>query len=317
MISHDIYKAAQFLNNEEIVAIPTETVYGLAANIYSEKAIQSIFDLKKRPLTNPLIVHIGSLNQLNTLTENVPELAFNLIEKFWPGPLTLVLKKTAAVPNSITAGKNTVAIRMPNHPQTLKLLNILSFPIAAPSANPFGSISPTMASHVENYFKEKLPMVLNGGNCQKGIESTIIGFENELPVLYRLGSITIEEIENEIGPVVVKNFKEQHPNAPGMMAKHYAPTTKTIVTTDIFKTIEHHNGKRIGLMLFNKVIDNKDVQYQEILSKEGNLEEAATHLYAALHRLDKLQLDVIIVEEFPENQLGRSINDRLKRASTI
>jgi L-threonylcarbamoyladenylate synthase len=317
MISNDIYKAAQFLNNEEIVAIPTETVYGLAANIYSEKAIRSIFDLKNRPLTNPLIVHIGSLNQLSKLTENVPDLAFKLIEKFWPGPLTLVLKKTAAVPNTITGGKNTVAIRMPNHPQTLKLLNILSFPLAAPSANPFGSISPTMASHVDHYFKEKLPMVLEGGMCQKGIESTIIGFENEFPVLYRLGSITIEEIEKEIGPIAVKNFEEQHPNAPGMMARHYAPSTKTIFTTDIFKAIDSNHGKRIGLLLFNLDLNHNDIQYQEILSKKGNLEEAATNLYAALHRLDKLNLEVIIVEEFPENQLGRSINDRLKRAATV
>jgi len=239
------------------------------------------------------------------------------MKRFWPGPLTLVLKKTAAVPDCITAGKNTVAVRMPNHPITLKLLSLLPFPIAAPSANPSGSISPTTASHVDHYFKEKLAMVLNGGTCEMGIESTIIGFENNAAVLYRLGSIAIEDIENEIGPITIKNFEEQHPNAPGMMARHYAPNTKTIFTSDVVNAIDEHNSKRIGVLLFNVDLNNPHIRYQEILSKKGDLKEAAANLYAALHRLDKLELDIIIVEEFPNSQLGRSINDRLKRAATI
>jgi len=317
MISTDIYKAAHFLNNDEIVAIPTETVYGLAANIYSEKAIHAIFELKNRPLVNPLIVHIGSIQDINKVAEEVPEMAEKLMKRFWPGPLTLVLKKTAAVPNSITAGKNTVAVRMPNHPLTLKLLNLLPFPLAAPSANPSGSISPTTASHVDHYFKEKLPIILNGGTCEMGIESTIIGFENDVVVVYRLGSIAIEDIENEIGPITIKNFEEQHPNAPGMMARHYAPNTKTILTSNVVDAIDEHHSKRIGVLLFNVDLNNQHVSYQEILSKKGDLKEAAANLYAALHRLDKLELDILIVEEFPNNQLGRSINDRLKRAATI
>ena len=316
MISNDIYKAVQFLNNNEIVAIPTETVYGLAANIYSEKAVHAIFELKNRPLVNPLIVHIGSLNDLNKVAEEVPDKAYKLMKRFWPGPLTLVLKKTTMVPDSVTAGKNTVAVRMPNHPQTLKLLNLLPFPLAAPSANPSGYISPTTATHVDNYFNEKLAMVLNGGTCEKGIESTIIGFENEVPVVYRLGSLAIEEIENEIGPIYIKNFEEQHPIAPGMMARHYAPNTKTIFTPDVESAINSNQEQRIGVLLFNLEVKNKSIIYQEILSQKSDLKEAATNLYAALHRLDNLNLDVIIVEEFPNQQLGRSINDRLKRAAT-
>ncbi len=315
MVSKDIYLAAQLVYNEEIIAIPTETVYGLAGNIYSEKAIRSIFDLKKRPLINPLIVHIGSKDQLEDLTTEIPDLAKKLIDKFWPGSLTLVLKKKETVPNFVTGGKNTVAVRMPNHPITLKLLDLLPFPLAAPSANPFGSISPTSASHVATYFDKKIPMVLDGGSCQNGIESTIIGFENNLPVLYRLGAIAIEEIENEIGPVSIKNFEEQNPSAPGMMAKHYAPETETLVVSNIHDGINYYRGKKIGLLLFNSKISDDSIMHQEVLSLNGDLKEAASHLYAALHRLDALNLDVIIAEKFPDNQLGRAINDRLKRAA--
>lgn len=315
MISKDIYQAAHFLFKDEVVAIPTETVYGLAANIYSEKAVKKVFELKNRPLVNPLIVHIGSKNQLDDLTENVPELAEKLINKFWPGSLTLVLKKKSKVPDFVTGGKETVAIRMPNHEKTLQLLNLISFPLAAPSANPFGSISPTSSHHVADYFDHSIPMILDGGICQNGIESTIIGFENELPVLYRLGSIAVEELEKEIGPISVKNFEENKTIAPGMMNRHYAPDTITIVSNNIAETITLYKGKKIGLLLFSSEIKNVDIAHQEVLSPRADLKEAAAHLYAALHRLDALNLDVIITEQFPGEQLGRAINDRLKRAS--
>lgn len=316
MVSTDLYKAAQLLFEDEIVAIPTETVYGLAGNIYSEKAIRSIFELKNRPLVNPLIVHIGAINQLEGLTSEVPDLAKKLIDKFWPGSLTLVLEKKDTVPDFVTGGKKTVAIRMPNHPLTLKLLNLLPFPLAAPSANPFGAISPTSAEHVAHYFDNKIPMVLDGGMCQNGIESTIIGFENEKPILYRLGSLSVEEIENEIGPIAIKNFEEQNPSAPGMMARHYAPETQTIIASNLIDAINNNHNKRIGLLLFNSKVEDKNIVLQEVLSDKGNLKEAASNLYAALHRLDSLNLDVIIAELFPDNQLGRAINDRLKRATT-
>lgn len=315
MISTDIYQAAHILYNQEIIAIPTETVYGLAGNIYSEKAIRSIFELKERPLINPLIVHIGSTNQLEDLVLEIPELAKKLIDKFWPGPLTLVLPKKESVPHFVTGGKDTVAIRMPNHKQTLKLLNLLPFPLAAPSANPFGSISPTSASHVADYFGESIPLILDGGNCQNGIESTIIGFENGIPFLYRLGSISVEDIENEIGFINIKNFEENKPMAPGMMASHYAPKTPAVISTKITEAINFYTGKKIGLLLFNETVNNEKITHQEVLSVQGDLTEAASNLYAAMHRLDALKLDVIIAEKFPDTKLGKSINDRLKRAT--
>jgi L-threonylcarbamoyladenylate synthase len=315
MISTDIYQAAHLLKNDAIIAIPTETVYGLAGNIYSEKAIKSIFELKKRPLINPLIVHIGTINQLDDLVLEVPELAKNLADKFWPGPLTLVLPKKKSVPDFVTGGKDTVAIRMPNHKQALGLLKLLSFPLAAPSANPFSSISPTSAAHVANYFENDIQLILDGGNCQNGIESTIIGFENDIPVLYRLGSISVEDLEGEIGPINIKNFEENKPTAPGMMARHYAPKTLTVIASEITDAIEFYSGKKIGLLLFKEAINDQNIVHQEILSIEGNLNEAASNLYAAMHRLDALNLDVIIAKKFPDNELGRAINDRLKRAT--
>ncbi|WP_445453833.1 L-threonylcarbamoyladenylate synthase [Flavobacterium sp. 25HG05S-40] len=315
MISKDIYQAAEWLNNDAIVALPTETVYGLAGNIYSEKAIRKIFEVKKRPHNNPLIVHVGSKEAVKEIASNVPNIAWQLMDKFWPGPLTLVLPKQSTIPDSITAGKNTVAVRMPNHPDILQLLAILPFPLAAPSANPFGSISPTSAKHVANYFDDKIPLILDGGNCKNGIESTIIGFENDQAVLYRLGAISIEHIEKEIGPINIKNFEENTPSAPGMMLSHYAPKTFSVIATDLSDAIAFYKPKKIGLLLFNTKINNKEVFHQEILSVKGNLTEAGANLYAALHRLDALDLDVIIAEKFPDNELGKAINDRLKRAT--
>ena len=214
LISKDISKAVDILNQEELVAIPTETVYGLAGNIYSEKAIKAIFEMKKRPFFNPLIVHIHSLDQLEDLVLEIPEKARTLANKFWPGSLTMVMKKKAIVPDLITAGKDSVAVRIPDHPVALELLKLLNFPLAAPSANPFGSISPTNAFHVADYFQNVLPMVLEGGDCRNGIESTIIGFENDEPVLYRLGSISLESIENVVGKIKVKNKKRNFCTCP-------------------------------------------------------------------------------------------------------
>jgi L-threonylcarbamoyladenylate synthase len=315
LISKDISKAVEILNREELVAIPTETVYGLAGNIYSEKAVKAIFEMKKRPFFNPLIVHIHSINQLEDLVQELPEKARILAKEFWPGSLTLVLKKKNTVPDLITAGKDSVALRIPDHPITLELLRSLDFPLAAPSANPFGSISPTTAFHVAEYFQNVLPLALEGGACSNGIESTIIGFENGEPILYRLGSIPLEAIENLIGKVHVKNKEELAPNAPGMLSRHYAPATTTYLKSDVQKCIEEFPNSRIGVLVFKNKIENDSITYQEILSKEGNLKEAASNLYAALHRLDKMNLDLIIAEKFPDFELGKSINDRLERAT--
>ncbi len=315
MITNSIEDAAVKLKNNELIAIPTETVYGLAANAYSELAVQKIFDLKKRPAHNPLIVHIKSSNQLNDVAKDIPEKALKLAKHFWPGPLTLVLKKQNHIPDLVTAGKDTVAIRVPNHPITLQLLDKLGFPLAAPSANPFGSISPTCAQHVLNYFSDKLEIILDGGPCEKGIESTIIGFENNEPVLYRLGSISTDEIEKLIGTVTFYNNKQNEIKAPGMLSRHYAPITETFLTNDVKSLIKSFPDKKIGLILFqDQIFDTKNV-FKEILSSNGNMAEAAKNLYAALHRLDKGSFDLIIAEKFPNEGLGKSINDRLERAT--
>jgi L-threonylcarbamoyladenylate synthase len=315
IISKDISKAVTLLNTEEVVAIPTETVYGLAGNIYSEKAIKSIFETKQRPFFNPLIVHIPSLDEMENIVEYIPEKAKLLADAFWPGPMTLVLKKKASIPDLITAGKDTVAVRIPNHALTLELLNQLDFPLAAPSANPFNRISPTKAEHVEAYFKDQINMVLDGGACEKGIESTIIGFDNDEPVIYRLGSTSIEAIESVVGSITIQNKKEKSPDAPGMLARHYAPKTKTVLTDNLQKSIENHKGKQIGVLLYNDILNDEQINFKIVLSEEKNLEEAASKLYDALHQLDKQDLDIIIAERLPDYGLGKSINDRLNRAT--
>lgn len=314
-ISKDIVKAKEILENENLVAIPTETVYGLAGNIYSEKAINKIFKTKNRPFNNPLIVHIHSKELLENIAQEIPEKAKKLAEAFWPGSLTLVLKKKETIPYSITAGKETVAVRVPNHTLTLELLKQLDFPLAAPSANPFGSISPTTSQHVADYFTDTLEMVLDGGNCENGIESTIVGFENEKAILYRLGSISVEDIESIIGPIEIVNKNDSSPNAPGMLSRHYAPKTKTILSENIEDEIKNYPTSKIGVLLFQDLKMNDENIEKEILSINGSLKEATSNLYASMHRLDKKGLDLIIAEKFPENDLGKSINDRLERAT--
>lgn len=315
IISTDITKAIELLCNEDLVAIPTETVYGLAGNIFSEKAVKKIFSTKKRPFFNPLIVHIPSLDSLENVVSYVPEKAKILANAFWPGSLTLVLKKHSSIPDLITAGKDTVAVRVPNHPLTLELLRKLPFPLAAPSANPFNNISPTKAIHVEHYFKNEIQLILDGGSCKNGIESTIIGFENDEPIVYRLGALSIEKIEKVIGKVTIKNQKELNPDAPGMLQKHYSPKTLTVLTSDIQEEIKKFEDKKIGILSFSNSFKNEHVFHEIILSKSGDLEEAATNFYNSLHELDTFQLDVIIAEKLPEIGLGISVNDRLQRAS--
>ncbi|MGA0895785.1 MAG: L-threonylcarbamoyladenylate synthase [Flavobacteriaceae bacterium] len=314
MITTDLELVINSLKRGEIVSIPTETVYGLAGNALKEESVNLIFNLKKRPAFNPLIVHIADVNFLDRVAENIPDQAKLLANHFWPGPLTLILKKKASIPNRVTAGKDTLAVRVPNHPLTIELLKKLPFPLAAPSANPFGSISPTTARHVYKYFEEKVPFILDGGSCKSGLESTIIGFENDTPVLYRHGALALEKIIEVIGPVkeLIKN--DQNPKAPGMLSKHYAPQTETIRSENILETIANYPNKKIGILSFQKIALPKDITHQEILSERGNLEEAARNLYAALHRLDQLQLELIVVPYFPNHGLGKTINDRLQRA---
>lgn len=324
MLIKDFIKAKEILQQNGLIAIPTETVYGLAGNAYSDEAIKKIFALKKRPLHNPLIVHLKSVSSMYDVAKEIPENALMLANKFWPGPLTLLLKKQDHVSDLITAGKNTVAVRVPNHPFTLILLNQLDFPLVAPSANPFGSISPTSAEHVFHYFGQEIDLILDGGECEKGVESTIIGFENNTPILYRHGSIPIEEIEKITGKLSIVTNNDTSPNSPGMLSRHYAPKTDTYLTNDVSTLLNNCKGKKIGLLLFKNSIQNYNntdtnnatlIIHQEILSTSGDYSEAAKNLYAAMHRLDQKKLDLIIAERLPDEGLGKTINDKLERAT--
>ena len=314
-ISADIEIAKQLLEADELIAVPTETVYGLAANAFSEQAVKKIFALKKRPSFNPLIVHISSISYLDTIACNIPPLAIQLATVFWPGPLTLLLEKKDIIPACVTAGSKKVAVRVPNHILTLELLSKLPFPIAAPSANPFMSISPTKPEHVKKYFDRKLKFILDGGFCEEGIESTIIGFENNQAILYREGSCSLAEIEKITGKLLVAKSHSKMPEAPGMTKKHYAPATPLIVTTNYKKELGKHLHKKVGLLTFN-VVNNKvpEIIYS-CLSESDSLKEAAANLYAKLIDLDAMNLDLIIATYVPNKGIGRSINDRLERAS--
>jgi L-threonylcarbamoyladenylate synthase len=314
-ISTDIDFAVQLLNNEKIIGFPTETVYGLAGNIFSEKAINRIFETKQRPKFNPLIVHIANIEQLEQLAIEIPEKAKQLAKAFWPGSLTLLLRKHPSVTDLITAGKPTVAVRIPNHPIALEILNALDFPLAAPSANPFGSISPTTANHVADFFPTEIDAVFDGGECQNGIESTIVGFDNENVIVYRLGAIAVEDIEAVIGKVKVFNADDIAPNAPGMLKKHYSPKTNFVFTSEVENEIKKYQNKRIGVLSFDKNYESQSIAVLKILSVSSNFKEASQKLYAAMHQLDKENLDLIIAEKFPDKGLGKSINDRLKRAA--
>ena len=314
-VNAEVNQAVALLNDGELVAIPTETVYGLAGNIFSEKAIKSIFEIKKRPFFNPLIVHIKSLEYLNEVAIDVPENAYKLAKLFWPGPLTMVLKKNKNIPDLVTAGKDTVAVRMPDHPVTLALLESLDFPLAAPSANPFGCISPTQAQHVANYFPDELKMVLDGGICQRGIESTIVGFQDGKTIIYRYGSLSVEEIEAVVGEVFLITKNDATPDAPGMLTKHYAPKTNTYLTDDVLSLIASFKGKKMGVLVLEDKLTLDAGIIKMVLSEKGDLVEAAKNLYESLHQLDKMDLDVIIAQKMPDIGLGKSINDRLERAT--
>jgi L-threonylcarbamoyladenylate synthase len=314
MITTDIEKVVDALNKSEAVAIPTETVYGLAANAFDESAIKKVYEIKGRPFYNPLIVHIKSLEYLDVVAKDIPDIAIVLAEKFWPGPLTLLLNKTDLIPDIVTAGNSMVAVRIPNHKIALELLREIDFPLAAPSANPFGSISPTNANHVQNYFKNNL-LVLEGGECQRGVESTIIGFKNNQAVLYRHGSIPLEEIVKITGNLIFAINADKSPTAPGTLSKHYAPKTEIYLTNKVAELIKIFPNKKIGLLLFKQRISDPRISFNVILSETGSLDESARNLYAALHDLDTRGLDIIIAEKFPDEGLGKTINDRLNRAT--
>jgi L-threonylcarbamoyladenylate synthase len=310
-----IHRAAEIIKRGGLVAFPTETVYGLGADAFNPLAVARIFEVKQRPYFDPLIVHVSDPADLKRLVTKIPSKAKKLIKRFWPGPLTIVLLKKEEVPDLVTAGLLTVAIRMPSHPMALSLIQQAECPLAAPSANPFGYLSPTTAEHVRDQLGDQIDFVLDGGPCEVGVESTIISFSERKPRLLRPGGVPLEEIESVIGRVQVTPSGEDRPSAPGMLPRHYAPQTPIILDWED-ENFDSNKGEKIGLLAFKESKRSLNFHHVEILSKKGDFREAAANLFAAIQRLDSLHLDLILAETVPEVGLGRAIMDRLRRAST-
>lgn len=311
-IGTDRQAAKEFLEAGNVVGIPTETVYGLAGNALNPDAVLTIFRVKNRPAFDPLIIHTDSLEKLSLFVAAIPEPAQMLANEFWPGPLTLLLPRRDLIPDLVTAGLSTVAVRIPNHPLTLDLLRSLSFPLAAPSANPFGYISPTTAQHVADQLGDQVPYILDGGPAGIGIESTIVGFEDNKATVFRLGGMALEQIEQIIGPVTVRTHSTSNPKAPGMLSSHYAPR-KPLILLSPGETPPF--SERIGVLAFREPFGGLHPDYQRTLSPTGNLNEAAKNLFAHLRTLDSLPVDSIYAEPLPNEGLGWAMNDRLRRAS--
>jgi len=311
LISRDISQAVSLLQQGELVAIPTETVYGLSANALHAKAVTKIFEAKNRPRFDPLIVHVASINEIEKYASEFSDQAKRLAEKFWPGPLTLLLPKKIIIPDIVTAGLSTVGLRCPDHALTRALLQQLDFPLAAPSANPFGYVSPTTAQHVNNQLGDRIPFILDGGPCRVGLESTIVGFDGGSVIVHRLGGLSIEDVESIVGKVKLNLNSSSNPVAPGQLSSHYAPRKKIIIG-NLEALLVEHAGERIGVLSFQKKYFRN---HSFVLSPTGSLNEAAQNIFNMLRILDESPVDLILTEFVPDNGLGRAINDRLRRAA--
>ena len=309
--------AGRIIKAGGLVAFPTETVYGLGCDAMNADAAAKVFEAKRRPQFDPLIVHIAHINQLESVIEALPAQGQRLMDAFWPGPLTLVLPKQPAVPDLITAGLSTVAVRMPHHPAAQAFIREAGTPIAAPSANPFGYVSPTTAQHVADGLGHNVDLILDGGPCQLGVESTIVSLAGPQPELLRPGSITIEQLQAVIGPLRRGASVTQTPIAPGQLSRHYATHTPLTILTAAGTRPVLKECERAGLLIHSQIGDHDNgFAAVEMLSSTGDLREAARHLFAALRKLDSLGLDRIYAEPCREEGLGMAIMDRLRRCAT-
>jgi L-threonylcarbamoyladenylate synthase len=309
-----IRTAGEALRAGELVAFPTETVYGLGANALDERAGARIFAVKNRPHFDPLIVHVFDEEAVPQYATDVDQRAVALMGRFWPGPLTLVLHKQPIIPDLVTAGFDTIALRVPSHPVARALLKEVHLPIAAPSANPFGYVSPTTAEHVQDMLGDVIGLILDGGPCAVGVESTVCALTEEQAVILRPGGVSVEDIEAVIGSVRVGQSSQPDRRSPGTLPSHYAPRVPLFLIACGAPLPRPAAGERTGLLLLQpRLVEGyATVEY---LSQGGNLIEAAANLFAALHRLDSAGLDRVIVESVPECGIGRAIMDRLRRAA--
>jgi L-threonylcarbamoyladenylate synthase len=311
-IPENITKAAEEIKRGNIVAFPTETVYGLGADALNPIAVSKIFEAKNRPSFNPLIVHLHEHSGINEVCEYSDERIDLLIEKFWPGPLTIVLPKKNIIPDIVTAGHETVAVRMPDHEVALELIRKSGTPVAAPSANTFGFLSPTSATHVNKQLEGRVDIILDGGDSNVGVESTIIQLADGKFKLLRPGGLPKEEIELITGTVAAGEGVMKNPNAPGQLMQHYAPNVPIKFIDEILT--DELAGKKICGLFFTENTFRGDLHNSRILSPSGELHEAAANLFKYLHELEQESPDIIVAEKLYEEGLGIAIMDRLRKA---
>jgi len=313
---NSIKKAASIIRKGGLVAFPTETVYGLGANALDPKAVAKIFEAKKRPYFDPLIVHIADKSLVRKLSRRFNKRAEILIKKFWPGPLTLIFPKSEIVPDIVTAGLATVAVRMPAHQIALDLIKEAGVPIAAPSANLFGRLSPTEAAHVFNQLKNRIEAIIDGGKCPIGVESTVVDVFSKTPRILRPGGLPIEAIKKALKGIKLDlKMHSKKIYSPGQLKSHYQPLTPLKIIRK--KEFKPPPNIKAGLLAFKKPKNKKFYYHIEVLSSSGKLQEAAANFFSALNRLDKIGLDVIYAEKIPKKGLGIAIMDRLYKAESL
>ncbi|SKC56476.1 L-threonylcarbamoyladenylate synthase [Maledivibacter halophilus] len=324
-------KSAKILKNGGTVAFPTETVYGLGANALDEDAVKKIFQAKGRPSDNPLIVHIARYEDIHRLIKELPEKAEKLINAFWPGPLTLIFKKSSLVPKSVTGGLDTVAVRMPSHPIAKALIELSSVPIAAPSANISGKPSTTKETHVLKDLKGRVDAIICGGDVDVGVESTVVDITVDTPMILRPGGVTKEELEKVIGEVevdpAVKNSGagEFIPKSPGMKYTHYSPNADVILISgeldnmvrgiEELRLAKESEGYRVGIMATDETKDKYKGGAIISVGKRGSLETVAANLFKVLREFDEKGVDIILAETFEERNIGQAIMNRLMKAA--
>jgi L-threonylcarbamoyladenylate synthase len=310
MSDDEIKRAAGLLRSGKLVAFPTETVYGLGANALDANAVARIFEVKGRPNTSPVIVHVSDWEMVMGVAAAWPPAARLLADKFWPGPLTLVLPKTSAVPDIVTAGLSTVGVRMPSHPVALALIRAAQFPVAAPSANRFTQLSPTTAQHVRDGLGDRVDYILDGGPCEVGIESTVLSLEGDAPVLLRPGGVSRPQIEEAIGPVTTaQSVLEGSHLAPGMHPRHYSPRTPVMLVDD-GRVPEEGRGAYL------QISSAPRHTVTEVITMPNDAGEYAAALYRILHDLDTKGYDWIAVETPGSGVEREAVLDRMRRAAS-
>jgi len=306
-------EAGRILRDGGLVAFPTETVYGLGAHALDARAVARVFAVKARPSLDPLIVHVAAPHKAGLVAETDDDRALRLAARFWPGPLTLVLPRRPVVPDIVTAGLDTVAVRVPGHEDALALLHEADVPVAAPSANPFGYVSPTTAAHVAELLGDVVDLILDGGPCRVGVESTVVSLVGT-PAILRPGGTPREALEEALGITLGLPGPAERPAAPGQLVRHYATRTPLRILPGAAGDAPRPGG-RVGLLAFRTAPEGGRFAAVEVLAPDGRAETAATRLFAALRRLDASGLDAILAEPCEEDGLGFAIMDRLRRCA--